>query len=125
MASEELPEEVLRFIADHIDSVPQLEALLLMWDTAPQAWTAEQMSKRIYVPAGIAGDILVDLQRRKLAIAAEDGRTRFNPETPEAAAVPTLAGVYRRQLARVAGLIHSKASVGVLEFARAFRIKKE
>ncbi len=121
----DLPDDVLRFIADHIDSVPQLEALLLMWDTAPQAWNADDLARRIYVPPGSAASILQDLQRRKLAIAADEGGARFNPNSPDAASVPAVSAIYRRQLARVAGLIHSKASVGVLEFARAFRIKKE
>lgn len=125
MASAELPEEVLRFIADHIDSVPQLEALLLMWDTAPRDWNAEELARRIYVPPGAAAGILQDLQRHKLAIAGEDGAARFNPDSSVAAVVPAVSAIYRRQLARVAGLIHSKASVGVLEFARAFRITKD
>jgi len=124
MGSEELPQEVLRFIADHIDSVPQLEALLLMWDTAPQAWDAETLSRRIYLPTSAAGAILSDLERRKLITTVERGYT-FNRESPEVAVVPQLSAAYRRQLARVAGLIHTKASAGVLEFARAFRLKKE
>jgi hypothetical protein len=33
--------------------------------------------------------------------------------------------IYRRELVRVAGMIHSKASSAVLDFARAFRFKKD
>src|SRR6185503_6531472 len=101
MGSQELPPEVLSFIADHIDSVPQLEALLLMWDTAPQAWTAEQLSRRIYVPASTAAGLLADLERRKLVIAAGDGGYAFNRESVDAAVVPAVSAVYRRQLAQV------------------------
>lgn len=39
--------------------------------------------------------------------------------------MPDVASTYARQLVRVAQLIHSKASLGVREFARAFQIKKD
>jgi hypothetical protein len=124
MASEELPEDVVRFIADHIDSVPQLEALILIWDAAPRAWPVGELAARIYVPLGQTQQILADLERRKLVVTVPDGFA-FNAETPDAALFPKVAATYRRHLARVAGVIHSKASLGVLEFARAFRMKKE
>lgn len=124
MASDELSENVVRFIADYIDSVPQLEALLLMWDTAPRAWSIDELAARIYVSPQTTVEIAGALERRRLITRNDQARYSFDPEA-DSARVAEVAGTYRRRLAQVAGLIHSKASLGVLEFARAFRIKKE
>ena len=121
----ELSDDVVRFIADYIDSVPQLEALLLLWDTAPRAWSIDELAARIYVSPQITQDIVSALERRRLIFRDERGALAFSPEAPDAARMAEVSGTYRRRLSQVAGLIHSKASLGVLEFARAFRLKKE
>jgi Mn-dependent DtxR family transcriptional regulator len=121
----EFSENVVRFIADYIDSVPQLEALLLLWDTAPRAWTLEELAARIYVSPQATQDIATALERRQLIRRDERGAYALNGEGVDGARMAEVAGTYRRKLAQVAGLIHSKASLGVLEFARAFRLKKE
>ncbi len=121
----ELSDEVVRFIADYIDSVPQLEALLLLWDTAPRAWSVDELAGRIYVSPQATQDIASTLERRRLVRRDERGAYAFDPDAASAASMAEVAGTYRRRLAQVAGLIHSKASQGVLEFARAFRLKKE
>ena len=41
--------EVYEFIREHIESVPHLEALLLLWNSRPQPWSAENLTKRLYV----------------------------------------------------------------------------
>ena len=56
--SPEIPADVLRFIAERIDTVPQLEALLLVWENQPRAWECEQIAARIYVRRGVCMDIL-------------------------------------------------------------------
>jgi Mn-dependent DtxR family transcriptional regulator len=122
---DDLPEDVIRFIADYIDSVPQIEALILLGDNPARAWTGPELADRIYVSAALAVDILSHLERRKLVVVAATGGFQFNTAGPDATLFPKVAATYRRHLARVAGMIHSKASLGVLEFARAFRIKKE
>lgn len=121
----EISEDVVRFIADYIDSVPQLEALLLLWDTAPRAWSIDELAARIYVSPQATQDIAAALERRRVLRRDERGAYAFDPEGASGARMAEVAETYRRRLAQVAGLIHSKASLGVLEFARAFRLKKE
>jgi len=125
MGSDELSENVVRFIADYIDSVPQLEALLLLRDTAPRAWSVEELAARIYVSPPATQDLANALERRRLVHRDDAGRFALHCEAADAATLAEVAGTYRRRLPQVAGLIHSKASLGVLEFARAFRLKKE
>ncbi|MGH9737437.1 MAG: hypothetical protein ACRD4X_02485, partial [Candidatus Acidiferrales bacterium] len=57
---------VIQFILDQIESVPQLEALLLLSDTRPRKWTIDELSKRLYVKRETVRVILDDLLRKKL-----------------------------------------------------------
>ena len=125
MAAEELSDNVVRFIADNIDSVPQLEALLLLWDTAPRAWSLDELAARIYVSPQVTQNVVSALERRRLIQRDPNGGYAFLAEGNDTAAIAEVAGTYRRRLAQVAGAIHSKASLGVLELAGAFRLKKD
>ena len=64
-----------RFILDFIDSVPHLEALLLLWRSRPKAWTDEQIGKRLYLDGQAASELMEGLVRRGL-IAEVPGRSR-------------------------------------------------
>jgi hypothetical protein len=127
-AASDLPPDVLAFIEEQIDSVPHLEALLLLWRSAPQVWTADQIAARIYVASEAAGEILRDLSRRGLARATDESLLRFVFDAGwdrSAALMENVAEAYRQKLILVAHRIHQKTSGAVREFARAFEIKKE
>lgn len=59
-------QQVDRFIVDEIDSVPQLEALLLFWNNRPRVWSTESMAKALYVSPEVARVILKRLAQRRL-----------------------------------------------------------
>lgn len=124
MAPDLLPDDIARFIAEHIDSVPHLEALLLLWETAPQAWTAEELSRRIYIPAGAAALVLNDLVAKGWVTEREASHT-FIADTPDRARIERLARSYRGNLLSVARAIHAKPTSALLDFARAFRLRKD
>src|ERR1043166_7058397 len=105
MAAEELSDNVVRFIADNIDSVPQLEALLLLWDTAPRAWSLDELAARIYVSPQATQKIVSALERRRLIQRDPSGGYAFLAEGNDTAAIAEVAGTYRRRLAQVAGAI--------------------
>jgi hypothetical protein len=65
--------EVDQFILDEIDSVPHLEALLLLWNTRPKQWSLEEMSKSLYVSPETTQTILHDLERQSLVTSSENG----------------------------------------------------
>jgi predicted ArsR family transcriptional regulator len=122
----ELPEEIVRFILNRIDSVPHMEALLLLWETPEKAWTEAEIAARVYVSVDVARGILQDLVGRKLAaVRAESGAGyRYDPAwDPTGAEMAAVARTYRQQLVRVASLIHSKGSPALRDFARAFQFK--
>ena len=123
MESSDIGEEVLRFIEQYIETVPHLEALLLMRESQPKCWSIEQLAARIYVPPATARTILDDLARHGLVSAQGDCHV-FNPQWDEQRQLlARVAGTYNKHLTRVATLIHARGSRSVRDFARAFKLK--
>ena len=127
MTDPAISQPVLQFIADQIDTVPQLECLLLLYQYDGEGWIAERVAARIYIAPQVARGILETLQRRGLIAADGDPpRYRFNPEgTASRELMEHVAAEYQRHLVPIATFIHSKASASVREFARAFDLKKD
>lgn len=122
----DIPAHVLRFIDEKIDTVPQLEALLIMCQEENRTWQVSEVAARIYITEEAAHVILDTLRRRSLVSSDESHRFRFNPGSPEIRALVTEVGlIYQTNLSRIATFIHSKPSASVKEFARAFDFKKD
>jgi hypothetical protein len=124
----DIPEDVLRFLTEKIDSVPHLETLLLLSEAPAQSWTVEQVAARLYTSQEAAGAILKKLQQHRLAAhdASTPSRYRYDPAWDEGGQLMSkISETYRLRLVQVAGFIHSKASSSVREFARAFDFKKD
>ena len=116
-----------RFLLEQIDTVPHLEALLLLWNSRPREWLVEEMASSLYLTPEAAKSILDDLARAGL-VSAITGATesyRYDPGSELDQVVSAVESAYRRELIRITRLIHSKPSAAVRAFARAFRIKKE
>jgi len=118
---------VLKFIADKIDTVAELETLLILSDDEQRLWSAHEMAARLYTDDSKAGRILDALARRQLAAAeGTPPRFRFSPaHSDDRKVFADVADAYRRNLVAISTFIHSKASASVKEFARAFDLKKD
>lgn len=117
---------VERFLLDSIDTVPHLEALLLLFQSPSTVWTDVQLAARIYVNEKQANGILEDLTRRSLIVRIEHTPAAYQyvARSPEQSALlDRVAQSYRMQLVQVTRFIHSNASGSVRDFARAFRLK--
>jgi len=128
MNEDALYKEVDEFILEHIDTVPHLEALLLLRNSRPKEWTVEEMASALYVSSGTARTILQSLTRRGLLVAGRETPERFRYESLSSKRdrlVEAVDARYRKDLIRISRMIHSKASPGVREFAQAFRFTKE
>lgn len=122
----DISETVLRFISERIDTVPQLEALLLLWQEPGKSWTAEEIARRVYVSPETARQILRSLQARQLATDEDGPCYRYSAAWDGSGTLMAeVASTYRRHLVRIATFIHSGASASVRDFARAFDFKKE
>jgi len=119
-------EAVDQFIQRELDTVPHLEALLLLWGTRPKLWSAAEMGAALYLKESGGRDILQNLTRRHLAVRTASELYAYSADSLELdMLVAALEREYRRNLIRVTRMIHGKASTGVREFADAFRLKKD
>jgi DNA-binding MarR family transcriptional regulator len=126
MASGAIPNEVEQFLLAAIDTVPHLEALLLIFQNPDATWSVEDLAARIYVGSPQAAAVLEDLTRRQLVTRLEQSPAKYQYIARSPAQTEILhkvAHAYRTQLVQVARFIHSKPSASVRDFARAFRLK--
>lgn len=112
------------FILREIESVPHLEALLLLFNSRPRQWSGEELARALYIPKESAQEIVEDLKQRGL-LKEESGAYSYNTDSIHNGLIQQVDRTYRRELLRVSKMIHAKAPSSVREFARAFRFKKD
>jgi len=122
-------EEVYRFILNQIDSVPQMEALLLVWESRPKKWAESEIAERLYVSTDAVRNIMQELVRRRLLAADTQQSARqyfYEPKSEDLdGLIEAVAATYRHELVRVSTFIHTKTSSAVRDFAKAFKFTKE
>jgi hypothetical protein len=125
----ELPADVVDFLARHIDSVEQLETLLLLHREPERGWSATEAARALYSRPESVGRRLAVLHLQGLLRVSDDEPEpcfHYAPNTSEAhAAVGRLADAYRERRTRVVTLIASRPMDNVRAFADAFRIRKD
>jgi hypothetical protein len=123
-----IPEDVARFITENIDSVAQIEALLLLRGNCQQQWDVTGVAKRLYIDDEQAAEILARLEEKQL-LASEQGERLFYRYQPGSAVlrqmIDRVAEIYSKHLVPVTNLIHSKPKSRVQEFADAFKFRKD
>jgi hypothetical protein len=123
--AKDIPESVKQLILARIDSVPELETILLLREHAEQSWTAAEAGQRIYVSPTVAAHILKSLEERGFLASGESGYS-YSPETDELRnTVDDLANAYAKHLVAVTRMIHGKPSSSVRQFADAFVLGKD
>lgn len=60
---------VRRFLAEEIDTIPQIEALLLLWESRPRLSRPSELLRRLYVSDDAVGPLLAPLVIRRLVYA--------------------------------------------------------
>jgi len=124
MPSDEIPDDLRDFILNQIDSIAQLEALLLLKNNARQSWTAADCARRLYITDAEATQILGRLEAGGFLISSQTDY-RFECRSPaEEDIAERLSTLYRQKLIPVTNLIHSKRN-RVQQFADAFRLRKD
>ena len=124
MTPPEISSRVIEFLAQRIDSIPQLEALLLLWQEPEKSWRADEVAARLYIPPEEAAGVLRALHLRHLA-QVENGSYRYTAASdPSGTMMSEGAETYRRQLVPMTRIVHAGASAAVRDFARAFNFKE-
>jgi hypothetical protein len=126
-AEEPLPENVRRFIHDHIHSVELLEILLLLFGGNTGEAAPADVSRALYTSVESATTRLKELHQAKLLITsdAEPVKYRFNSASPDAAVVGDLEKIYKSRRVSVISFIYSKPTDPLRAFSDAFRLRKD
>ena len=121
-----IPQDVARFILDRIDSIAQLEALLLLRQSPDTWWESKQVADRLYTAEGDCAPVLDGLCRQGLLVCMNEQPRpvyRYKPDTGDLREmVDRLAHYYSKLLVPVSNLVHAKAKMRMEQFADAFKL---
>lgn len=124
-----IPEGIQRFIFQKINSVAQLEALLLFHADPQLEGRVSIIARRLYISDQEVAEILQHLLMKGfLAVSNEGGVTvyTYQPVSSEITImVEQLADLYARFLVPVTNIIHSQSKNKIQKFADAFWIRKD
>ena len=128
MANDLIPDDIRQFIVDKIDSVAELEGLLLMYKNPETSWNIEELSQRLYISEAQTGEVVERLHSLGfLAVRQDDPPNyRYQPSSDKLAGmVEQLDEFYAKYLVPVTNLIHNKPRTKVQQFADAFKLRKK
>lgn len=128
MAEPLIPDPIAQFVLDKIDSVAQLEALLLLRNNRETDWSVGALAARLYIHEDQTAQVLAVLQAQGFVVSKGTDRPlyRYEPASQELHAIlERLAEIYAKHLVPVTNLIHSKPKPRIQEFADAFRLRKD
>jgi hypothetical protein len=128
MTTQDLPEHVVQFVRRHIQSVEQLEVLLLLYRNAGREWTASEVSDELRTGIASAAARLEDLQSSGLLSSqtSHPKRYHFSPaQRSLESSVAELAVIYEQRRYTIIDLIFSKPLDKIRVFANAFKLRRE
>ncbi len=127
MDSDIISEDVREFILQNIDSIAQMEALMLVRADPQAEWDAASISRALYVNEEKAAELLSHMTKRGLFILSGiAGHYKYSTLSPEMEKlVGRVMDSYREYLLPVTHLIHSNSQTRIQKFADAFILKKE
>jgi len=123
-----LPNEVEQFILKYIDSLEEMEILLLLSSAPEKVWTPDMVYEAIRSSLDSVKQRLEALAAKGLLQSKGEGHRsyQFQPATADlAAAVQSLAMAYKERRLRVLECLFSKPLSSLRIFADAFKIRKD
>lgn len=99
-----------RFVEEHIESVPQLEALLLLRSEPQREWTATEIAKELYIPEDVAQVIVSDFPHRGFAdtLPSNQAIAYRDRDQDTARLIEQLKQTYQDRRVAIVSLIYSK-----------------
>jgi hypothetical protein len=108
MASDSLSSALEAFVASNIETIAELEALILLRGNPQKAWRAADLAQRVYVSATDAELMLQRLEQRGF-LGSDDGATFcYNSKSSKAPMVDQVVLAYRHSLIALTQLVHAK-----------------
>lgn len=126
MGIEGLPEDVIDFIVDFIDSVEQLNVLFLLQTHSERSWTLDEITRELRSTETSIQRRLEALYSRNILVPSKDGKHRYTPCSMEVArTLSHLSDVYKTKPYRIIEAIYSKPDEVLKALADAFKLKKD
>jgi hypothetical protein len=128
VANDDISDEVQSFIRENISSIEQLEALLLLQRDPARKWTAQELSKELYLSLEAAIHRLDDFQKRNFCVSdnADEPRYWYNPNLGRVdSIIRDLRTAYEQRRVRVINLVFSNPIDTLKSFADAFKFRKD
>ena len=128
MTRDGVPPEVADFIAKYVDSLVQLESLLLLAGDPDRRWAADDVARELRIDRAWA-EAQLDLLCGQSLLVSGDGPIRHFRYAPADAStaetVTLLAEAYAERRVTVTGLIFAKPPDALRAFSDAFRFRKD
>lgn len=127
MGHEDLPLAVRTLLNDCIDSVEQLEILVLLYRVRFGRWTARRVSEELRTNHDSTRERLEELVARGLAVAKDmDGERRYElvPDRAREQAVAATVDAYDARRVSVITFVVTKPAERIRSFADAFRLRR-
>ena len=119
-----IPPDVREFIIRHIDSVSQLEALLILHAHPEENWEVGRIASRVYVSDRELAEVLERFTAEGF-LKREGEFYRYDGKDPAVyRTIAELARCYAAHLIPVTNMIHSKPRA-MRSFSDAFKLRKD
>lgn len=120
-----ITEEVRSFLLQYVDSVEQLEVLLLVRSQPGRVWSADEVAAELRTDPRSVHLRIDDLRDGGLVAGEAGGGIRYAPRTPAMArAVEATDRAYQTHRVAIITLIFSRPTERIRSFADAFRLRK-
>ncbi len=127
MAGETLPISVQQFLSQYIQSLEQLEVLLLLWNSPNHSWTSAEVYEVVRSSRSSVEERLESFAQLGF-LGKDDGPPptfRYAPKENLGTAVDETAGAYQKWRVRVIEAIFTPAVDPAQRFADAFKVRKD
>ena len=124
--SDDFPGELKVFVAQHVESLAQLEALLLLKQNPSQTWSSIELAQKLYITVDMCRGLVGDLERRGFVERLPEDRFQYrSPDAESDRRLGELEALYQTRRVAVITEIYSKPVHKVQTFADAFRLRRE
>jgi len=123
--ADDFPADVRRFIERHIETLAQLELLLLIHSENSRLWTLSEISQALSFPPTMSAELLQSLSAHGFVTEVETcyQYRSIDPESDQL--ICKLGETYRVRRVAVTNEIYAKPLNRLKSFSDAFRFRKE
>lgn len=124
----EVPYELRQLIAQYLESMEQVEVLLLLARNAPRTWSVSDVASELRWPARAAQQCLESLAGplvRRVGSGTAGGTYEYAPAATDRESVTTLMRLYDTRPLLLGRLIYDRPPTVARSFADAFRIRRK